>query len=132
MARRACARDDVGMASDRHGVLLRGLADHAGARRLPWPPAVRAILWLDAVLLVAALLALAGMKPSLSNVSSPWTWIALAGSTLTAASAALSAFEATRSDYNPAWNWLPLPAFGLWMAASGLGCFALPDGALAW
>src|SRR5262245_27800651 len=120
------------MPPDQHAVLLRGLADHAGAQRLPWPPAVRAILWLDAVLLVAAALALGGMPPALSNVSSPWTWIALAGSTLTAVSAALSAFEATQAEYNPAWNWLPLPAFGLWMAASGIGCFALPDGALAW
>jgi hypothetical protein len=90
------------------------------------------MLWLDAVLLLAALLALGGLPPALGQVSSPWTWIALAGSTLTAASAALSAFESTRDEYNPAWNLLPLPAFGLWMAASGIGCFALPDGAFAW
>lgn len=96
--------------------------------RLPWPPAVRAILWLDAVLLFAGALALGGMVPVL-EAASGWTWFALAGSTLTAASAALAAFELSR---NPAWIWLPVPALVLWAGASGLGCVALPAGPEVW
>jgi len=61
--------------------------------RVPWPPALRAILWLDGVLLVAAGLALGGKPPALGHGADLWTWLALAGSTLTAVLAALSAFQ---------------------------------------
>jgi hypothetical protein len=115
---------DAAMGSQRH---------KADARpgRLPWPPAVRAILWLDAVLLFAGALALGGMAPVL-EAASGWTWFALAGSTLTAVSAALAAFELSAPGRHPAWFWLPAPALVLWLAASGLGCLALPSGPEVW
>ena len=110
------------MGSDRPEVLIRGHA-RARPRRLPLPPAVHAILWLDGVLLVAAALALIGMPPALGRGASAWTWLALAGSTLTAASAALSAFELSERGRSRAWTWLPVPALILWIGASGAGCF---------
>jgi hypothetical protein len=97
-------------------------------RRPPLPPGVRAILWLDGVLLVAAALALAGMSPALGHGASAWTWMALGGAILTAGLAALSAFELTRPDARRAWFWLPVPAFALWIGASGVGCLSLPQG----
>ena len=114
------------MGYDRPEVLIRGRA-RARPRRAPLPPAVRAILWLDGVLLVAAALALFGLPPGLGRGASAWTWIALAGSTLTAASAALAAFELSERGRSRAWRWLPAPALILWIGASGAGCFGAAD-----
>ena len=114
------------MGSDRPEVLIRGRA-RARPRRLPLPPAVLAILWLDGVLLVAGALALFGMPPALERGASAWTWLALAGSTLTAASAALSAFQLSERGRSRAWRWLPVPALVLWIGASGAGCFGAVD-----
>jgi hypothetical protein len=82
------------------------------------------------VLLVAAALALGGMPPALGYGASTWTWLALAGSTLTAATAALSAFELSSRRPSRAWTWLPLPSFLIWIGASGIGCFGA--GAEVW
>jgi hypothetical protein len=101
-------------------------------RRRPLPPGVRAILWLDGVLLVAAVLALAGMKPALGHGASAWTWMALGGAILTAGLAALSAFELATARAGRAWLWVPVPTFALWTAASGLGCLSLPIDADVW
>lgn len=102
-----------------------------------WPSAVYAILWLDGVLVVAALLALAGMPPALAQLTSggasTWTWLALGGSTLTAAAAAFSAFElSVPGRRSHAWQLLPAPALVLWIAGSGMGCLAIPGGAQVW
>jgi hypothetical protein len=105
---------------------------YQASARLPWPPAVRAILWLDAVLLVVAGLALAGKPPMLAHGVNLWTWLALAGSTLTAVLAALSAFHLCVPRHNPAWTVLPVPAIFLWAATSGLGYLAMPAGADVW
>ena len=95
---------------------------------LPWPPAVHAILWLDGVLVVAALLALAGMPPALAQLTSEdastWTWLAFVGAGLTAASAALCAFGLGTPGRSPAWMLLPVPALLLWIVGSGMGCVA--------
>jgi hypothetical protein len=96
------------------------------------PPGVRAILWLDGVLVVAAALALAGMKPALDAGATAWTWIALGGAILTAGLAALSAFELTTPGASRAWLWVPVPTFALWAAASGLGCLSLPADTEVW
>jgi hypothetical protein len=95
--------------------------------RLPWPPAVRAILWLDAVLLIAAALALTGKPPALGQAGL-WTWLALAGSGLTAVLAALAAFHLCLPKENQVWTLLPVPAIVLWAAASGLGYLTMPAG----
>jgi hypothetical protein len=117
------------MDSGRSEHLERRLAPAAQPGRLPWPPAVHAILWLDAVLVVAAVLALVGMPPALGDAPSAWTWIALAGSTLTAVIAALSAFELSAPGRSYAWMLLPAPAIVLWIAGSGMGCLAVPGDA---
>jgi negative regulator of sigma F NrsF-like protein len=96
--------------------------------RLSWPPAVRAILWLDAVLLVAAALALAGKPPALGQADL-WTWLALGGAALTAVLAALAAFHLGAPKHNPVWAQLPVPALVLWAAASGLGYLTMSAGA---
>jgi len=100
--------------------------------RLSWPPAVRAILWMDAVLLIAGAFALAHVRPALGAQVGTWTWTALTGSTLTAALGALSAFQTAVPQHGRAWAWLPIPALALWLAASGLDCAAIPPGAHAW
>jgi hypothetical protein len=93
---------------------------------LPWPPAVHAILWLDGVLVVAALLALIGMPPALAQLTSEdastWTWLAFVGSGLTAVSAALCAFGLGTPGRSHAWLLLPVPALVLWIAGSSMGC----------
>src|SRR5262245_22693160 len=97
-----------------------------------WSPAVRAILWIDAVVLAALALAAAGKPPVLAHIQGVWTWTASAGSILTAVLAALSAFELTAPGRSRIWGWLPVPGLVLWIAASGLGCLALPTGAEVW
>jgi hypothetical protein len=120
------------MGSDQHQAAMRDFAPDEHSARLPWPPAARALLWMDAVLLVVAALAVGGMPPALGHGASAWTWIALGGSTLTAVLAALSAFELSAPGRRQAWALLPVPAFLLWIGASGLGCLAPPSGAEVW
>jgi Negative regulator of sigma F len=93
---------------------------------LSWPPAVHAILWLDGVLVVGALLALAGMPPELAQLTSEdastWTWLAFVGAGLTAVSAVLCAFGLGTPGRSHAWLLLPVPALVLWIIGSGMGC----------
>jgi hypothetical protein len=113
--------------------LMRKLAAaESQARRRPLPPAVYAILWLDAVLVVWGALALGGMPPALGQGASTWTWLALAGSTLTAAGAALSAFQLSAEGRSHAWLLLPAPAIILWLAGSGMGCLTVQPGVDVW
>ncbi len=106
---------------------------------LSWPPAVHAILWLDGVLVVGALLALAGMPPELAQLTSEdasmWTWLAFVGAGLTAVSAALCAFGFGTPGRSHAWLLLPVPALILWIAGGAMGCLegeaAGPDAASA-
>ena len=99
------------------------------SRTAPLPPAVRAILWMDAVLVVVAILALFGMRPALGHDDAAWSWLAFAGAALTAALGSLSAFALSVAGSSRAWLLLPAPALILWASASGLGCLAAGDGA---
>jgi hypothetical protein len=92
----------------------------------------RAILWLDAVVLVGLALAAGGRLPLLGYQQGAWTWLATAGSTLTAVLAALAAFDLTAPGRARLWRWLSLPGLALWLGASGLGCLALPEEAAIW
>ena len=120
------------MGSERDDATIRAPAADARGGRMPWPAAVRAVLWLDAVVLAALALALGGKLPALGHGLGIWTWTASAGSTLTAVLAALAAFELTAPGRGRAWGWLPVPGFALWVGASGLGCLALPGGTDVW
>lgn len=106
---------------------------HQAQQRLPWPPALRAVLWLDAVLLVAVALALAGKPPALAAaVEDVWLLLALAGSLLTAVLGALSAFHLCAPSNHQMWTLLPVPAMVLWALASALGYLTLPAGVDPW
>ena len=120
------------MGSERDEATILRPATDARPGRLPWPAAVRAILWMDAVVLAGFALAAGGKLPVLGYDAGIWTWTASAGSTLTAALAALSAFELTSPGRRRLWGWLPVPGFVLWLGASGLGCLALPGGTDVW
>jgi hypothetical protein len=95
-----------------------------------WPPAVRAVLWMDAAVLLGVAFAFA-RTPALAQAGA-WTWVALVGSTLTAVLAALAAFELSAPRRSHAWVLLPTPAFLLWIAASGLGCLDVSDDDEIW
>ena len=99
---------------------------------VPWPPAVRAVLWMDAVLLVAVALAIAGKPPRIGAATDLWTWLALAGSALTAVFAALAAFHLCAPGEHPGWKMLPVLAIVLWAAATALGYLTLPADAQPW
>jgi hypothetical protein len=102
------------------------LADRRRARpRLPWPPALRAILWLDAVLLVAAGLALGGKPLVPGQDGDLWISLSLTGSTLTAVLAAFAAFHLSLPASSQVWAQLPAPAVVLWVAAS-VGGLTMP------
>lgn len=105
---------------------------HQAQPRLPWPPALRAILWMDAVLVIGVGLALAGRPPVLGEGTDLWTWLALAGSVLTAVLAALAAFHLCVQAHQHVWTLLPVPAAVLWAAASALGYLTLPADADPW
>lgn len=94
------------------------------------PPAVRAVLWMDAAVLLGVAFAFA-RTPALAQAGA-WTWVALIGSTLTAVLGALAAFELAAPGRGYAWVLLPTPAFLLWIAASGLGCVGATEEDEAW
>lgn len=87
-------------------------------------PAVRALIWLGLVGVVAAALATVADLPALARrlAAAPDMWLAVVGSTLTAACAAFAAFELSVPDRRPAWALLAVPPLLLWIGASGLGC----------
>jgi hypothetical protein len=96
------------------------------------PPALRTLLWLILVAIVAAVPAMfADVSATSHRLSAvPDMWLATFGSIATMATAALAAFELSLPDRSRAWALLPLPAAMLWVGASGLGCVRgvlLPD-----
>lgn len=112
------------MTASPHDSLIRGLAaDLKPVRRLP-PPALRAVFWLGAVVVVAlGLAAFADMSVMWERITSaPDMWLAVIGSIATAVLACIAAFELSLPDAKRAWAWLPLPGALLWIAASGFGC----------
>lgn len=120
------------MTASPHDSLIRGLAaDLKPVRRLP-PPALRALFWLGAVVVIAlALAAFADVSAMWERITSaPDMWLAVIGSIATAILACIAAFELSLPDAKRAWAWLPLPGALLWIAASGFGClrvWVLPE-----
>lgn len=98
----------------------------------PWPPALRAILWLDAVLFIGVVCALAGRAPALHDIEGVWAWLALAGSALTAALGVLAAFQSSTPQANQTWAMLPVPAIVLWISATLLGYLTTPPWVETW
>lgn len=104
--------------------LIESLATGLRPVRRLASPAVRALIWLGLVGVVAAALATFADLPALARrlAAAPDMWLAVVGSTLTAACAAFAAFELSVPDRRPAWALLAVPPLLLWTGASGLGC----------
>lgn len=107
-----------------HDELIERLATGLRPVRRLASPAVRALIWLGLVAVVAAALATVADLPALARrlAAAPDMWLAVVGSTLTAACAAFAAFELGVPDRKPAWALLAVPPLLLWIGASGLGC----------
>ena len=120
----------------RHEALIDALgAELTPVRRL-LPPWLRALGWLLAVVVIAAvLLAHYGDRPMLRRwAGAPDLAWAAAGAVLTAVCAAWCAFVLGVPGRSRAWAWLPLPGLALWIGASGLGClrtWLAPDTSIA-
>ena len=112
------------MSAAPHDALIEMLATGLRPVRRLSPPALRALVWLGLVALIAIALALMADLDRLERrlVAAPDLWLAVVGSTFTAVGAALAAFEMSVPDHKPAWAMLPLPPLLLWIGASGLGC----------
>ena len=106
-------------------------AAHSAPARPSLPPPVLAILWLDAVLVAAGALSIAGRPLLLAHALPGWSGLAFVGAGLTAAAAALAAFMLATAGRR-AWAWLPLPALALWLTASVADCAALGEREDVW
>ena len=100
-------------------------ADLKPVRRLP-APWLRALVWLGAVAIVAAVLvATRTLLPALGIIGNdPFMVPGAYASLATAVLAALAAFELSLPDRSDAWALLPLPALAVWIVLNGLGCLA--------
>ncbi len=106
--------------------LIDRLAREAGPVRRLRPPPVRALAWLvAAVIVIAVIAALEGIRPELAErLRNPWFAASRAGAVATAIAAALAAFELSIPDRAPRWLWLPVPFAALWLGSMGYGCIA--------
>lgn len=114
----------MSMSDAPHDALIDVLASGLRPVRRLSPPALRALLWLGLVALIATALALVTDLDGLERrlAAAPDLWLAVLGSTLTAIGAALAAFELSVPDRRATWAMLPIPPLLLWIGASGLGC----------
>lgn len=104
--------------------LIMALSEHAvPVRRLPHP-GVQAMLWsVGAMLFVAALIAVVGMREDLSiRMENPTFLPLVLGLLLTGMGGALAAFMLSRPDRSLWWSALALPGLALWFGSVGLGC----------
>jgi hypothetical protein len=110
--------------ASRHQALIDALgAELTPVRRLA-PPWRRALGWLLAVAVVAAVLfSRYGASTMLHRWGvAPDLGLAAAGAAITAITAALAAFVLAVPGRSLRWVWLPVPSAVLWIGASGLGC----------
>ena len=100
-------------------------ADLKPVRRLP-PPWLRALVWLGAGAVVAAVLvATRTLLPALGIIGNdPFMLPGAYASLATAVLAAIAAFELSLPDRSDAWILLPVPALVVWIVLNGLGCLA--------
>jgi len=95
----------------------------APVRPLP-PPVVRALLWLGAVALVAAIAIAryANLNVFASRNAEPRMALECAATLLTAVTAVVAAFHLSLPDRTSLWRYAPLPPLALWIVTSGFGC----------
>ena len=108
----------------RHEALIDALgAELTPVRRL-LPPWRRALGWLAAVAVIAAvLIAHYGVSTMLHRWQvAPDLGVAACAGVITAITAALASFVLAVPGRSVKWAWLPVPSALLWIGASGLGC----------
>lgn len=112
--------------------LIDGLASRLTPVRRLRPPALRAAMWLGALLVLAvALYVILGGQVQTMGARA-YVLPAFIAAVATAVLAAVAAFELSLPDRADAWALLPLPALALWLALSGLGCLADLGEPTAW
>lgn len=115
--------------------LIERLAADAGPVRRLRPPSIRALRWLLAVAVVAAIavFGFSNLDGFMNRSRDPKMVLELIGAALTGILAVVAAFHLSLPDRSPAWALLPLPPFALWLASSGYNCYRYwvtygPDG----
>jgi hypothetical protein len=116
--------------------LIDALVEGATPVKTLRPPLTRACAWLVLALVIVALLAAVhGLRPDLGARLQQWEFLSSSAAALaTGALAALAAFMVSLPDRSDGWLWLPVPALAAWVSTIGYGCFADwvsmgPDGA---
>jgi hypothetical protein len=112
------------LADETAKLIERLVADGHPVRRLR-PPAVRAGLWLLAVVAIgaAAITLFANMDVFRDRIADPALAVELTATFLTGLAAVFAAFQLSLPDRSAAWMLLPLPTLGLWIGSSGYACY---------
>lgn len=89
------------------------------------PPALRAVLWLAPVALIAAAAVSrwANLGQFVNRYSDSRMALQCAAIALTAVTGIVAAFYLSLPDRSSLWRYAPLPPLALWIATSGLGCW---------
>jgi hypothetical protein len=98
-------------------------ADATPVRRLR-PPFARAAAWLIfAVLLIAAITVVHGLRPDLAErLRQPVFTLGIVASLVTGILATVASFLVSLPDRSRLWLLLPAPSFAVWLSAIGYGC----------
>ena len=104
--------------------LIAALVEDATQVRRLRPPLARATAWLIfAVLLIAALGALHGLRTDLAeHLLQPVFTLGIVASFVTGVLAAVAAFLVSLPDRSRLWLLLPAPSVAVWMSTIGYGC----------
>lgn len=107
-----------------HRLIESLVASIEPVRRLR-PPAVRATLWLLAVMAFGAItiLILSDLPLFARRARDPKLDLELVGTFLTGIAAVVAAFHLSLPDRSPLWVLLPVPWLALWIASSGYSCY---------
>jgi hypothetical protein len=107
--------------------LIESLAGQAVAVRRLRPPALRAALWLTAVLAVSAVgvILFSDVPATLARADRLDEKLAFLGALLTGATAVVAACHLALPDRSRLWALAPLPPLLLWLGSSGYGCLHL-------
>lgn len=105
--------------------LIEELAASAAPVKRLKPPSIRAMRWLVAVIVVAAIaiFGFSNLHIFMERARDPKLVLELIGTALTGILAVIAAFYLSLPDRSTAWALLPIPPFILWLASSGYNCY---------